>query len=123
MRQRKIDRMTEEEMIQFSIACKEKGIHKVAKDFKMRGSDACELQKRFIDGYVFSVKNHNRKLSKYQVIKILIEKMKYGARNVDLAEKYGVSPTNIYNICRGFHWKHVFQGVKEKYNKEILSVK
>lgn len=84
--------------------------------------DACELQRKQTIGYVRSIKNPNRKLTKYQVIKILVERMRDGARQIDLANKYGVSACNISNICAGRHWKHVFQGVKQKYNPEILSV-
>jgi len=73
--------------------------------------------------YTRSLKNCNRKLTKYQVTKMLIERMRDGTKQIDLANKYGIAPCNVSNICAGRHWKHIWQGVKEKYNDEILSVR
>jgi hypothetical protein len=73
--------------------------------------------------YSRSFKNHNRKLTKYQVIKILIERMKYGTLQSELAKKYNVSDSRISCICTGRDWKHIFQGVREKYNNELLSLR
>lgn len=40
-----------------------------------------------------------------------------------IAEMYNLDQSTISNICTGKTWKHLFQGVKEKYNKEILKIK
>ena len=114
--------MTKKDKERFRKLCLTNNIEIVANKFNMRLGDACKLQRELTNGYVRSLKNHNRKLTKYQVIKILIERMRNGAKQIDLANKYNVSESNISNICAGRHWKHVFQGVKEKYNHEILSV-
>ena len=39
-----------------------------------------------------------------------------------IAEMYNLHQSTVSHICRGNTWKHLFQGVKEKYNKEILNV-
>jgi uncharacterized membrane protein YkoI len=91
--------------------------------YKIRTKKAIEYINSFSGEYSRSFKNHNRKLTKYQVIKILIERMKYGTLQRELAEKYNVSESRISCICTGRDWKHIFQGVKQKYNTEILSLK
>ena len=114
--------MSKKDKEQFKKMCLTYNIEIVANSFNMRLGDACKLQRELTDGYVRSIKNPNRKLTKYQVIKILIERMRDGVKQIDLANKYQVSASNVSNICAGRHWKHVFQGVKEKYNSEILSI-
>jgi antitoxin component HigA of HigAB toxin-antitoxin module len=94
----------------------------LAKKFNIRTKTSIDYARTCTDKYVRSFKAPKRKLTKYQVIKILLDRMLYGTKQKDLAEKYCVSPSNISNICAGRHWKHVFQGVKNKYNKEILSI-
>jgi len=91
--------------------------------YKIRTKTAIEYINSVSGEYSRSFKNHNRKLTKYQVIKILIERMKYGTLQRELAEKYNVSESRISCICTGRDWKHIFQGVKQKYNTEILSLK
>jgi uncharacterized membrane protein len=90
--------------------------------YKIRTETMIELINSASGEYSRSFKNHNRKLSKYQVIKILIERMNYGTLQKDLAKKYGVSESRISCICSGRDWKHIFQGVKKKYNKETISI-
>lgn len=91
--------------------------------YKIRTKTALDFINSVSGEYSLSFKNHNRKLTKYQVIKILIERMKYGTLQRELAEKYNVTDSLISAICNGYHWKHIFQGVKEKYNHETLSLK
>lgn len=40
-----------------------------------------------------------------------------------IAEMYNLDQSTISNICTGKSWKHLFQGVKEQYNNEILNLK
>lgn len=40
-----------------------------------------------------------------------------------IAEMYNLDQSTISKICTGKSWKHLFQGVKEQYNKEILNIK
>lgn len=82
--------------------------------YKIRTKTAIEYVNSFSAEYSRSLKNHKRKLTKYQVIKILIERMKYGTLQRELAKKYGVTDSLISAICNGHHWKHIFQGVKKK---------
>jgi hypothetical protein len=39
-----------------------------------------------------------------------------------IAEMYNLDQSTISKICTGKSWKHLFQGVKEKYNNEILKI-
>jgi hypothetical protein len=91
--------------------------------YKIRTKTAIDFINSVSGEYSRSFKNHNRKLTKYQVIKILIERMKYGTLQSELAKKYNVSDSRISCICTGRNWKHIFQGVREKYNNELLSLK
>lgn len=91
--------------------------------YKIRTKTAIDFINSVSGEYSRSFKNHNRKLTKYQVIKILIERMKYGTLQKDLAKKYNVSDSRISCICNGHDWKHIFQGFQKKYNKEFLSLK
>jgi len=118
-----LSKMTKKDKILFMKICEKHGVRKAAAKFKMKLGHACQLQRDLTDGYVRSLKNHNRKLTKYQVIKILIETMRGEVKQKDLAIKYNVSACNISNICAGRNWKHVFQGVQKKYNSELLSIK
>ncbi len=40
-----------------------------------------------------------------------------------IAEMYGLDQSTISNICTGKSWKHLFQGIKDQYNKETLKIK
>lgn len=40
-----------------------------------------------------------------------------------IAEMYNLHQSTISNICTGKTWKHLFQGIKEQYNKETLKLK
>jgi DNA-directed RNA polymerase specialized sigma subunit len=40
-----------------------------------------------------------------------------------IAEIYNLHQSTVSYICTGKTWKHLFQGVKEQYNKEILKIK
>jgi len=37
-----------------------------------------------------------------------------------IAEMFGIHQTTVHNICSGKTWKHLFQGSKYRYNKELL---
>lgn len=120
----KAHNLSDSEKEEFIKLCKTENITAVAKKFKMRIGLACKVQRELTPNeYLLSHKNKNRKLTKYQVIRILIEVMRDNAMQKDIAEKYGVAPCTISNICKDRHWKHVFQGAKKRYNKEILSIK
>jgi predicted XRE-type DNA-binding protein len=40
-----------------------------------------------------------------------------------IAEIYNLHQSTVSLICTGKTWKHLFQGVKQQYNKEILKIK
>lgn len=91
--------------------------------YSIRTKTCLELTHLITPEYTRSLKNCNRKLTKYQVTKMLIERMRDGVKQADLAKKYGIAPCTVSNICAGRHWKHIWQGIKQKYNDEILSVR
>lgn len=104
---------------------------RLRKRYGCRTDTAVNFVKEITDDNVRSLKSYNRKLTKYQVIKILITYMKYGRGgrwgNGEITQKelglqYGVCENVIHSICTGRHWKHIFQKVKKKYNKEILGI-
>jgi DNA-directed RNA polymerase specialized sigma subunit len=39
-----------------------------------------------------------------------------------IAEIYNLHQSTVSLICTGKTWKHLFQGVKQQYNKEILKI-
>lgn len=39
-----------------------------------------------------------------------------------IAEIYNIHQSTVSRICKGNTWKHLFQDVKKKYNKEILNI-
>jgi predicted XRE-type DNA-binding protein len=39
-----------------------------------------------------------------------------------IAEIYNLHQSTVSYICTGKTWKHLFQGVKQQYNKEILKI-
>ena len=40
-----------------------------------------------------------------------------------IAKMYNLDQSTVSRLCTGKTWKHLFQGIKEKYNKEILKIK
>lgn len=63
------------------------------------------------------------KLTETSVKKILISRMKGGCSQKEIANRYNVDQSTVSRILRGKTWKHLFQGVKKKYKKEILNLK
>jgi Mor family transcriptional regulator len=98
-------------------------IQDLQRKYRVRTKTILNIVREFTDENTKSLKNWQRKLTRYQVVKILIERMKYGTLQKELAKKYGVSESRISSICTGRDWKHVFQGVRDKYNKETLAIK
>ena len=61
------------------------------------------------------------KLSNLSVKRIMVMRLKYGMTQSSIAKLFDIDQSTVSNICTGKSWKHLFQGAKEKYNKEILS--
>ena len=40
-----------------------------------------------------------------------------------IAESYNIHQSTVSKLCTGKTWKHLFQGIKEQYNKEFLKIK
>ena len=107
------------------------GASVLARKYRIRTKKALDFANTLTTDYKRSRQNHDRKLTKYQVIKIIITYAKYGNNfsrwnegitQKELAIKYNIEPCNVNNILHGRSWKHIFQGAKKKYNKEILSI-
>lgn len=113
----------DKEKIKHLYIVENKSIDEIRSVFKCRTSIIIDCVKSFMGKEnLKSLNNHKRKLTKYQVIKILISTMRDGVMQKDIAKKFNVSACNISNICAGRSWKHLFQGAKKKYNKEVLSI-
>ena len=102
---------------EFKVLYLEKGMTmtELRKRYSVRTKTAMDYINSVSNELPKSFKNHNRKLTKYQVSKILIERIKLGTLQKELANKYNVSESRISCICTGRDWKHVFQEVKDKY--------
>jgi DNA-binding XRE family transcriptional regulator len=78
-------------------------------DNKKRGTGAIEHDCNFT------------KLSNLSVKRIMVMRLKYGMTQITIAKLFDIDQSTVSNICTGKSWKHLFQGAKEKYNKEILN--
>ena len=61
------------------------------------------------------------KLSNLSVKRIMVMRLKYGMTQQSIANLFDIDQSTVSNICTGKSWKHLFQGAKKKYNKEILN--
>ena len=101
----------------------------LAKEFNVTMTTICRLVK---DVETDNKKRGKGKISQYCnwtkineeiATRILILYMSGQMTQKMIAEMYNLDQSTISNICTGKSWKHLFQGVKEQYNKEILNIK
>ena len=52
----------------------------------------------------------------------MVMRLKYGMTQQSIANLFDIDQSTVSNICTGKSWKHLFQGAKQKYNKEILKI-
>ncbi len=62
------------------------------------------------------------KLTKGQAKQIILLRLRDGVTQNEIAEKFNIHQSTISNICTGKSWKHLFQGIRKKYNKEALKL-
>lgn len=62
------------------------------------------------------------KIDEYKAKKILTLYMGGHMTQSAISKMFGIHQTNVHNICSGKTWKHLFQGSKYRYNKELLSI-
>jgi len=110
------------EFKQLYLSDKKWNASKLRKKYKLRTKTIFDFAKECTNEYVRSLKNHNRKLEKQQVIEMIIEYKKGGITQKEVAEKNGISGGNFCNILARRNWKHLFQGEKKEYNEEFLRV-
>lgn len=104
-------------------------MHELAREFNITATHVCRLVK---DIDTDNKKRGTGSISKYCnwtkinediATRILILYMSGQMTQKMIAEMYNLHQSTVSHICRGKTWKHLFQGVKEKYNKELLSLK
>ena len=101
----------------------------LAKEFNITETHICRLVK---DIQTDNKKRGAGKISQYCnwtkineeiATRILILYMSGQMTQKMIAEMYNLHQSTISNICTGKTWKHLFQGLKEQYNKETLKLK
>lgn len=101
----------------------------LAKEFNITETHICRLVK---DIQSDNKKRGAGKISQYCnwtkineeiATRILILYMSGQMTQKMIAEMYNLHQSTISNICTGKTWKHLFQGLKEQYNKETLKLK
>ena len=101
----------------------------LAKEFNVTMTTICRLVK---DVETDNKKRGKGKISQYCnwtkineeiATRILVLYMSGQMTQKMIAEMYNLDQSTISNICTGKSWKHLFQGVKEEYKKEILNIK
>ena len=104
-------------------------MRELAKEFNITETHICRLVK---DIQSDNKKRGAGKISQYCnwtkineeiATRILILYMSGQMTQRMIAEMYNLHQSTISNICTGKTWKHLFQGIKEQYNKETLKLK
>ncbi len=62
------------------------------------------------------------KLNRKQARQILLFRLRDGMTQSKIAMRFNVDQSTISNICTGKTWKHLFQGIKKRYNVEQLNI-
>ena len=104
-------------------------MHELAREFNITATHICRLVK---DVETDNKKRGTGSISQYCnwtkineeiATRILIIYMSGQMTQRLIAEMYNLDQSTVSRLCTGKTWKHLFQGVKEKYNKEILKIK
>ena len=104
-------------------------MRELAKEFNITETHICRLVK---DIQTDNKKRGAGKISQYCnwtkineeiATRILILYMSGQMTQRMIAEMYNLHQSTISNVCTGKTWKHLFQGIKEQYNKETLKLK
>ena len=104
-------------------------MHELAREFNITATHICRLVK---DVETDNKKRGTGSISQYCnwtkinediATRILILYMSGQMTQRMIAEMYNLNQSTVSRLCTGKTWKHLFQGVKEKYNKEILKIK
>ena len=103
-------------------------MHELAREFNITATHICRLVK---DVETDNKKRGTGSISQYCnwtkinediATRILILYMSGQMTQRMIAEMYNLDQSTVSRLCTGNTWKHLFQGVKEKYNKEILKL-
>ena len=104
-------------------------MHELAREFNITATHICRLVK---DVETDNKKRGTGSISQYCnwtkineeiATRILIIYMSGQMTQRLIAEMYNLDQSTVSRLCTGKTWKHLFQGIKEKYNKEILKIK
>lgn len=104
-------------------------MHELAREFNITATHICRLvkdietdNKKRGTGSISQYCNFT-KINEEIATRILILYMSGQMTQRMIAEMYNLDQSTISKICTGKSWKHLFQGVKEKYNNEILKLR
>ena len=104
-------------------------MHELASEFNITATHICRLVK---DVETDNKKRGTGSISQYCnwtkinediATRILIIYMSGQMTQAMIAKMYNLDQSTVSRLCTGKTWKHLFQGIKEKYNKEILKIK
>ena len=104
-------------------------MHELAREFNITATHICRLVK---DVETDNKKRGTGSISQYCnwtkineeiATRILIIYISGQMTQRLIAEMYNLDQSTVSRLCTGKTWKHLFQGVKEKYNEEILKIK
>jgi DNA-directed RNA polymerase specialized sigma subunit len=62
------------------------------------------------------------KINENIATRILILYMSGKMTQKAIAQNYNIHQSSVSKLCSGKTWKHLFQGIKEKYNNEFLKI-
>jgi DNA-binding transcriptional regulator LsrR (DeoR family) len=103
-------------------------MHELAREFNITATHICRLvkdietnNKKRGTGSVSEYCNFS-KINEEIATRILILYMSGQMTQSLIAEMYNIHQSTVSKLCAGKTWKHLFQGVKQEYNKEVLTL-
>ncbi len=62
------------------------------------------------------------KLTRAEATSIISQYLQGQKTQKEIAKEFNIDQSTVSNICTGKSWKHLFQGLRRKYNKESIKI-